>query len=79
VTASAEAAYLIPGHSKAIGNAGTSYIDDFEGSVSTIDLRTQSLWFHAALHRANPTSSPEGDLVNDLRKRLPPCATCPGT
>lgn len=43
LSASVEGAYLIPGHSKAIGNAGTSYIDDFEGSVSVIDLRTRPL------------------------------------
>jgi cell surface protein SprA len=67
ISASAEAAYLIPGHSKAIGDAGTSYIDDFEGSVSTIDLRTQSLWFHAATPQGQPDLFPEGDLVNDLR------------
>lgn len=45
---SAEGAYLIPGHSRAIGNQGTSYIDDFEGSVSTIDMRTQAQWQLAA-------------------------------
>lgn len=61
VTASAEAAYLIPGHSKAIGEAGTSYIDDFEGSVSTIDLRTQSQWFHAATPMGQPDLFDEGD------------------
>lgn len=61
VNASIEGAYLIPGHSRAIGNAGTSYVDDFEGSVSTIDLRTQSLWFHA--------STPQGipDLFDEAR------------
>ncbi|MBK8339369.1 MAG: cell surface protein SprA [Flavobacteriales bacterium] len=67
VNASAEAAYLIPGHSKAIGNAGTSYIDDFEGSVSTIDLRTQSLWFHSATPQGVPDLFPEGEFINDLR------------
>ena len=67
ISASVEGAYLIPGHSRAIGNAGTSYIDDFEGSVSTIDLRTQSLWFHAATPQGIPSLFPEGDLVNDLR------------
>ncbi len=67
VNASAEAAYLIPGHSRAIGNAGTSYIDDFEGSVSTIDLRQQSLWFHAATPQGIPDLFPEGDFINDLR------------
>ncbi|HMC96514.1 MAG TPA: cell surface protein SprA, partial [Flavobacteriales bacterium] len=66
VTASMEGAYLIPGHSRAIGQAGTSYIDDFEGSVSTIDLRTQSLWFHSATPQSIPSLFPEGDLVNDL-------------
>jgi len=66
ISATAEGAYLIPGHSKAIGDAGTSYIDDFEGSVSTIDLRTQSLWFHAATPQGMPDMFPEADLVNDL-------------
>ena len=63
ITASMEGAYLIPGHSRAIGNAGTSYIDDFEGSVSTIDLRTQSLWFHAATPQGI-SLFPEGDVLD---------------
>ncbi|MFN3874600.1 MAG: cell surface protein SprA, partial [Flavobacteriales bacterium] len=66
VDASIEGAYLIPGHSRAIGNAGTSYVDDFEGSVSTIDLRTQSLWFHASTPQGIDLF-PEGQFVNDLR------------
>ena len=66
ISASAEGAYLIPGHSNAIGDAGTSYVDDFEGSVSTIDLRTQSLWFHSATPQGIDLF-PEGDYVNDLR------------
>jgi cell surface protein SprA len=65
ISASVEGAYLIPGHSKAIGSAGTSYIDDFEGSVSVIDLRTQALWFHAATPQGI-SLFPEGDRVNDL-------------
>jgi cell surface protein SprA len=65
VNAMAEAAYLIPGHSRAIGSAGTSYIDDFEGSVSLIDLRTQGLWFHAATPQGI-SLFPEGNLVNNL-------------
>ncbi|MBK7214721.1 MAG: cell surface protein SprA [Bacteroidales bacterium] len=31
-----EFAQFIPGHSRAVGKAGTSYIDDFEGAKSTI-------------------------------------------
>jgi cell surface protein SprA len=66
--ANAEAAYLIPGHSKAIGNAGTSYIDDFEGSVSTIDMRTQSQWFLAPPPQGQTGDLfPEGEYINDLR------------
>lgn len=66
ISASLEGAYLIPGHSRAIGDAGTSYIDDFEGSVSVIDLRTQSLWFHSAVPQGLPSLFPEGDLVGNL-------------
>ncbi|MGQ0826809.1 MAG: T9SS outer membrane translocon Sov/SprA [Bacteroidota bacterium] len=44
ITAAAEFAYLVPGHSKAIGKSGNSYIDDFEGSQSTIDLRSSGAW-----------------------------------
>jgi cell surface protein SprA len=47
ITASAEFAHLIPGQSKAI--KGNSYIDDFEGSQSSIDLRNQSSWSLASV------------------------------
>lgn len=67
VNASAEVARIFPGHSRAIGDEGMSYIDDFEGSVSTIDLRTQSQWFHAATPLGQPDLFPEGDYINDLR------------
>ncbi|MES2591375.1 MAG: cell surface protein SprA [Bacteroidota bacterium] len=71
ITAAAEYAYLIPGHSKAIGKAGNSYIDDFEGSQSTIDLRSQSSWVLASTPQgqAGPGTSnlfPEGDLADSL-------------
>jgi len=61
VDASIEGAYLIPGHSRAIGNMGTSYIDDFEGSVSYIDMRQQAQWFHAATPQGQPDLWPEGE------------------
>jgi len=35
-----EAAYLIPGQPKVINKDGTSYVDDFEASQSTIDLKS---------------------------------------
>lgn len=39
ITVSAEGARLQPGHSKAIGEDGVIYIDDFEGTQTTYDLR----------------------------------------
>jgi len=44
ITASGEWAELIPGYNKAIGAGGTSYIDDFEGTQSAIDLKQPSAW-----------------------------------
>ncbi len=65
--ANAEAAYLIPGHSKAIGKGGTSYIDDFEGSVSNIDMRTQSQWFLASTPQGQTGDLfPEGEFIDEL-------------
>ncbi len=48
ITVDGEFAHFIPGHSRAIGKSGTSYIDDFEGSKSTIDLRNIGTWFLAS-------------------------------
>jgi cell surface protein SprA len=48
VAVDAEFAQFIPGHSKAIGSSGTSYIDDFEGASSTIDLKNVGTWFLAS-------------------------------
>ncbi len=42
VMVSGEFAHFLPGHSRAVGKTGTSYIDDFEGSKSTI--RFKELW-----------------------------------
>ncbi|MBR7022224.1 MAG: cell surface protein SprA [Bacteroidales bacterium] len=39
-----EFARFIPGLSKSAAEPGTSYIDDFEGAKSTIDLRLPTLW-----------------------------------
>ncbi len=55
VSIDGEFAHFIPGHSKAIGDAGTSYIDDFEGSKSTIDLKNIGLWFLSS----TPANRPE--------------------
>ena len=43
-----EFARFIPGLSKSASEDGTSYIDDFEGAKSTIDLRLPNLWYMAS-------------------------------
>ena len=48
ITLNGEFAQFLPGHSRAVGKTGTSYIDDFEGSKSTIDLKNPSQWFIAS-------------------------------
>ncbi|MDQ1332297.1 MAG: Cell surface protein SprA, partial [Bacteroidota bacterium] len=44
-----EFAQLIPGHSKAISNAGNSYIDDFEASEIPLDLKSFNAWTIASI------------------------------
>ncbi len=56
VAVDAEFAQFIPGHSKSIGKSGTTYIDDFEGSQSTIDLRQYGTWYLASTPQ-NQTAS----------------------
>jgi len=64
VTFSGEFANLIPGHSHAIGKTGTSYIDDFEGSRSAIDIKNVGSWFLA--------STPEGKTnIGDFPEGAP--------
>ena len=55
----AEMAQFLPGHSKTVGKSGTSYIDDFEGAKSTIDLMSVSTWFLASTPQGQPNLFPE--------------------
>ncbi|HHN48883.1 MAG TPA: cell surface protein SprA, partial [Bacteroidales bacterium] len=47
--------------SRAVGKAGTTYIDDFEGSKSTIELKNVGSWFLASTpqHQTLPNMFPE--------------------
>jgi cell surface protein SprA len=65
ITISAEYAQLIPGHASVIGSSGTSYIDDFEGSKSPIDLRSYSFWSMASVPQGQPSLFPNASKVND--------------
>ncbi|NLN72727.1 MAG: cell surface protein SprA [Bacteroidales bacterium] len=48
ITFDGEFAHFIPGHSRVIGKTGTTYIDDFEGSKSAIDMKNIGSWFLAS-------------------------------
>ena len=55
----AEMAQFLPGHSKTVGKTGTSYIDDFEGAKSTIDLMNVGSWFLASTPQGQFDMFPE--------------------
>lgn len=61
-----EFAQLIPGNAKAIGKNGNSYVDDFEGSISLIDLKSPSAWSMASIPQGQPTMFPEASLHDDM-------------
>lgn len=60
-----EMAKLIPGHSKIIKKSGTVYIDDFEATKVSIDLKTRSAWALASTPQKQ-AMFPEGELNDDL-------------
>ncbi len=63
-----EFAQILPGNAPAIGKDGTSYIDDFEGSQTLIDIQTPQAWTLASTPQGQPGLFPEGNVpVNDLR------------
>ena len=68
ISVNGEFAKFFPGHSRAVNSdGGTSYIDDFEGSQSKIDLRAFISWHMASIPQGQPDLFPEGSLSNDLR------------
>ena len=67
ITFSGEFAHLLPGSSKAIGKEGIAYLDDFEGSQTTIDIRSSNAWILASTPQKQPDMFPEADAANDIR------------
>lgn len=73
----AEAAVLRPGHARAVNQSrrdreGVVYIDDFEGSASSFDLRIPAnQWVLASVPQNDEENNnplfPESRLVNDIR------------
>ncbi|MFW5757172.1 MAG: cell surface protein SprA, partial [Bacteroidota bacterium] len=71
ITFMGEFAHLIPGHSRLIGDEGTAYIDDFEGSKSSIDLKNVYSWSIASTpqHQTQPGFFPEAQPGSGLAFR----------
>ncbi len=63
----AEIAQLIPGHSNVIEKSGNAYIDDFEGTKTTINLKTRQSWVLASTPQFQNNLFPEGNLSNSLQ------------
>jgi cell surface protein SprA len=54
-----EFAKLFPGNAAAISESGNSYIDDFEGSISLIDIRSPNAWHLSSVPQGQPSLFPE--------------------
>jgi len=67
-----EFAHFVPGHNRMIGKKGTTYIDDFEGARSTVDLRMLSYWHLASTPQGQTDKFREAsiDTVADARIQL---------
>ncbi|MDR0694151.1 MAG: cell surface protein SprA [Prevotellaceae bacterium] len=59
----AEFAHFLPGHSSAIGSNGAAFIDDFEGSKTSLDLHNYTAWTLASIPQGQPLLFPEGALT----------------
>lgn len=70
ITTRGEFAQLVPGNAKAIGKNGNSYVDDFEGSISLIDLKSPSAWSMASIPQGQPSLFPEASFNDDVKTGL---------
>ncbi len=69
INVDAEVAKLIPGHARSIdktSKTGTAYIDDFEGTKTSISLKTRQSWVLASTPQYQSDLFPEGNLTNSL-------------
>ena len=62
----AEFAQLIPGHSSVIEDEGNAYIDDFEGSETSLDMKNFSAWVLASTPKNQDHNFPEVSVPNSL-------------
>ncbi len=65
ISVQGEFAQIIPGHPNAIGEQGNSYLDDFEGSETTIDLRVVRNWQLASTPAKQPKVVENGGEISN--------------
>lgn len=70
ITFFGEFAHLMPGHSRAIGASGNSYIDDFEASEIPLDMKTYNAWVLSSVPQGQDNLFPEARLNNDRRSNF---------
>ncbi len=70
LTTRGEFAKLFPGNAKAIGRSGNSYIDDFEGSISLIDIRSPGAWILASIPQGQNSLFPEAASTSTITSGL---------
>ncbi len=66
-----EFAHIIPGTPKAVSKSGVSYVDDFEGAQSTIDLKSSLAWKMASVPQGQNDLFPEAaskDLPSNFKR-----------
>jgi cell surface protein SprA len=66
ITMVGEFAQLVPGHSKAIEKKGNAYIDDFEGSETSIDMKSFQAWSLASTPTYGKFEA-DAELTNNLK------------
>ncbi len=63
ITITGEYAQLFPHQPRTIGERGTSFIDDFEGTETPFDLKNPTNWFIASTPEGQPDIFPEANQV----------------
>ncbi|MBG65192.1 MAG: cell surface protein SprA [Flavobacteriales bacterium] len=67
IIATAEFAHLIPGHHRAVGKQGVSYIDDFEATRTSLDIKNPGAWYLSSIPEKQLSIFQNSDLNEDLR------------
>ena len=66
ITFEGEYAQILPGHPDVIESEGQSYIDDFEGTETSIDMRNWTAWSLASAPQGQNELIPNADAINDV-------------